>query len=341
MQSADSLEDLTPLLQRLEQDRKFNPTLVNYGKLGTQKQYYVPWLQATYMLAINKKALQYLPKGADVNALTYDQLIAWGQSIQKATGERKIGLPATAGAQGGLLKRFLEGYLYPSYTGTEVTGFKSADAVQAWQMMKRLWAVTNPQSTNYSAMQDPLQSGEVWVAWDHQARLKDALSNLPDQFQTAPAPSGPKGLAYMSAVVGLGIPKGAPNRAGAEALIDFLTRQTNQAKAAGVLSFFPVVDGVKISGSDAPSYLVAESTAAAKYTSSKKSIPALLPVGLGKLSDQFDKAYQDSFTRILLRNEDVQAVLNDEAGQLQSVLAQAKAPCWPPDAPSSGPCQIK
>src|SRR5439155_16492660 len=70
--ATDSLEDLTPLLQRLEKDRQFPKALLDYGKLGTQKQYYIPWLQATYMMAVNKKALQYLPKGADVNNLTYD-----------------------------------------------------------------------------------------------------------------------------------------------------------------------------------------------------------------------------------------------------------------------------
>ena len=27
---------------------------------------YVPWMQATYIMAANKKALQYLPKGANL-----------------------------------------------------------------------------------------------------------------------------------------------------------------------------------------------------------------------------------------------------------------------------------
>jgi multiple sugar transport system substrate-binding protein len=341
LQAADSLEDLTPLVQKLQKDRKFNSKLLEYGKLGTQKQYYIPWIQATYMLVVNKKANQYLPKGADANNLTYDQLVTWGENIQKATGEKKVGLPAAPGSRGGLYARLLQGYTYPSYTGTEVTGFKSPEAVQMWQMMKRLWAVTNPQSTNYANMQDPLQNGEVWIAWDHQARVKDALSNLADQFQVLPAPSGPKGLGWMSAVIGIGIPKNAPNRAGAEALIDFLTRPQTQTRTGSVLSFFPVLEGAKLSGSDVPPYLAAESTAAEKYNSNKKAITALLPVGLGTRSDEFNKAYQDTFGRILLRNEDVQAVLNDEAGQLQKLLADQKAPCWPPDPPSSGTCQIK
>src|SRR5262249_23305322 len=47
---AGQLQDLTPLLQKLEQDRHFNPDLLKYGKLGSGKQYYIPWLQATYMM---------------------------------------------------------------------------------------------------------------------------------------------------------------------------------------------------------------------------------------------------------------------------------------------------
>ena len=339
--ASDALMDLTPLLQQLEKDRQFPKALLDYGKLGTQKQYYIPWLQATYMMAINKKALQYLPKGADVNDLTYDQVIAWGQSIQKATGERMFGLPASPGTQASLIHRFLQGYAYPSYTGTEVTGFKSADAVQMWQMLKRLWAVTNPQSTTYSQLQDPLQSGDVLFGWDHQARLKDALEKLPDQFITVPAPRGPKGLGYMSVVVGLAIPKTAPNVEGAKALIDYLTKSQQQISAGATIGFFPVVEGVKLTGSAVPPYLNAEAGVAAKYAASKNAVVALLPVGLGGKSDQFTLAYQDTFTRIILRNEDIQTVLNDEASKLQALLTAANASCWPPDPSSQGPCQIK
>jgi multiple sugar transport system substrate-binding protein len=70
-------------------------------------------------------------------------------------------------------------------------------------------------------------------------------------------------------------------------------------------------------------------------------VAALLPVGLGTRSDEFNKAYQDSFARILLRNEDIQTVLDDEGAQLQKLLNEQKAACWPPDPASSGPCQIK
>ncbi|TMC08449.1 MAG: carbohydrate ABC transporter substrate-binding protein [Chloroflexi bacterium] len=336
LQGSGALEDLTPLLQRLQRDRRFPQQLVDNGRYDTDRQYIIPWLQATYMLAINKKALPYLPPGADVTHLTYDQLIAWGQNIEAATGQRVIGLPADLnGLRGGLVYRFLQGYAYPSFTGTTLTGFRSPEAVQMWQTLRRLWSVTNPLSTTYTNMQDPLTTGEVWIAWDHQARLGQALAD-DRHYLAVPAPTGPKGLGYMSAVVGLAIPKNAPNRHGAEALIDWLTRPKQQAAASVSLNFSPVIQGVGLSG--APS---AESRVASIYQSDHSGVESVPPAGLGGRVDDFTSVYQDTFARIVLQGEDIPTVLNEEALRLQRIVDGAHARCWSPDPSSQGPCQIR
>jgi multiple sugar transport system substrate-binding protein len=336
LQASGGLEDLTPLLRRLQHDRRFPQALLDNGKFGTDKQYFIPWLQATYMMVVNKKALPYLPRGADVNHLTYDQLIAWGQNIEAATGQKLIGLPADLnGPRGGLVYRFLQGYAYPSFTGTTLIGFRSPEAVQMWQTLQRLWSVTNQLSTTYLNMQDPLTTGEVWIAWDHQARLGMALAD--DQhFLAVPAPTGPRGLGYMSAVVGLAIPKDAQNRQGAEALIEWLTRPRQQAAASASLSFSPVVQGVALSGAPA-----AESKVANIYQSNRDGRESVPPAGLGSSTDDFTSVYQDTFARIVLHGEDIQTVLNEEAGRLQQLVDSAHARCWSPDPSSRGPCQIR
>ena len=341
LQGSDALMDLTPLLQKLQKDRRFPDSLLTFGRLGRQQQYYMPWMQATYMLVVNKKADQYLPRGVDKSRLTYDQLIAWAAAVEKGTGEKLFGLPAAPGTKGGLLNRFIQGYAYPAYTGTEITNFRSPEAVQMWEMQKKLWAVSNPQSTTYAQMQDPLESGEVWMGFDHQARFHDALAMMGDQFEILPAPSGPKGLSYLTALIGLGIPKNAPNKAGAEALIDYLTRPRQQAATAAALAFSPVLEGVELSGPGVPAYLTAQAAVADKYATSKDAIPAWLEVGLGTQSDTPKLAYQDVFTRIVLRNEDIPTALDYEAGVIQKALDTARAPCWRPDPPSTGTCQIK
>lgn len=131
-------------------DRQFISSLVTLGKLGQKEQYYIPWMQATYIMAANKKALQYLPKGSDVNTLTYAQLLQWGKNITKATGERKLGFPA---GDKGLIHRFLQGYLYPSFTGGLVRTFKNRDAARMWSQFKEIWKYANPRSTSSSIYQ--------------------------------------------------------------------------------------------------------------------------------------------------------------------------------------------
>ena len=206
------LYDPKPMLAKYD-GQPIPADFVNLGKLSGGTQYYVPWMQATYFLAINKKAMQYLPSGADVNALTYDQLIAWGKNILDKTGKRMIGLPA---GNNSLLHRLLQGYFYPSYTGGLVTTYKSADAETMWKAIKDLWQYTNPQSTTYAFMQDPLQSEEVWIGFDHAARLINVLKAKPNDFMAVPAPAGPKGRYFMTVLVGLGIPKTTPNQKGSD-----------------------------------------------------------------------------------------------------------------------------
>lgn len=62
--------------------------------MGTDTPYYVPWMQATYIMAVNNKAMEYLPDGADVNALTYEQMGQWAQTMQEETGQARVGFPA-------------------------------------------------------------------------------------------------------------------------------------------------------------------------------------------------------------------------------------------------------
>ena len=47
-------------------------------------------MQATYIMAANKKALEFLPEGADLNAMTYDQLIAWSKNMAEKMQGRTL-----------------------------------------------------------------------------------------------------------------------------------------------------------------------------------------------------------------------------------------------------------
>jgi multiple sugar transport system substrate-binding protein len=332
---SESLDDVGDIMGKLK-DRGMPDAIANLGKLGGSRQVYVPWMQATYIMAANKQALRHLPQGADINALTYEQLAQWAANVRTATGERKLGFPA---GPTGLMARFFQGYLYPSYTGGVVSTFKSADAEQMWGSFKALWANVNPASTGYNFMQEPLASGEVWIAFDHIARLKDALNAKPDDFVTFPAPSGPKGRGFMPVIAGLSVPKGAPNRAGAEALIAHLTSPAVQVLHAKEVGFFPVVKADLPADMPAGTKLLASAIAA--QAGSRDALVSLLPMGLGAKGGEFNKVYNDTFQRIVIRNEDIKTVLGSQATALKAIMDETKAPCWAPDKDSAGaPCPI-
>ena len=312
------------------------PDLLTLGKLGTKRQLYIPWMQATYIMVANKQALKYLPKGANINALTYAQLLQWAKNMKTKTGQARFGMPV---GTNGLINRFIQGYLLPSFSKGVVTTFRSQGAINGWKYMKSLWQYTHPQSLSYNFMQDPLLSGEVWVAWDHVARLTSALKARGNDFVAFPAPRGPMGRGYMPVLAGLAIPKTAPNPAGAKQLIKWLVSVPVQARTLGSVGFFPVV-GSRLSKRLGPG-LLSMNAAVKKAQRSTDALKSLLPIGLGAEGGNFSKIYVDTFTRIVVKGEDPKTVVNDEAPLLQAIMDKTGAKCWAPDPKSSGPCHVK
>lgn len=313
-----------------------NQTFLDLGKLGTDEQKYVPWMQATYVMAANKKALEHLPEGADVMALSYDELIAWATTLAEKTGSPKFGFPA---GPKGLKHRFFQGYLYPSFTNSMVTKFRSAEAEAAWGKFKELWAVTNPASTGYSFLQEQLLTEEVWVAFDHTSRLAGAFNERPDDFIAFPAPAGPTGRGFMPVVVGVAIPRTAPDVDEAKKLLSYMVNPATQIETLKATSFFPVVDAEL--GSDMPAAVQLSGAAIAAMSGAADANPGLLPVGLGDLGGKFNQVYVDTFERVILAGQDVRTVLDEQAEALRAIMVEANAPCWAPDPASDGPCPVE
>lgn len=313
-----------------------NPTFSKLGMLGTGEQKYLPWMQATYVMAANRKALEFLPAGADINALTYDQLIEWSKNLAEKTGSPKFGFPA---GPKGLKHRFFQGYLYPSFTNSVVRKFASAEAEAAWNKFKELWQYTNPASTNFNFMQEQLLSEEVWVAFDHTARLADAFNQKPDDFVAFPAPSGPTGRGFMPVVAGIAVPKTAPDMEAAKNLVAYLMKPETQIRTLKATNFFPVVDVAL--PEDLPPAVRISGAAIAKMAGSPDANPGLLPAGLGEQGGKFSQVYTDTFERIILAGQDVRAVLDEQKEVLRAIMNETGAPCWAPDAPSEGACPIE
>ena len=331
----DALVPLDDLAGRLT-GRGIPDPLLTLGKLGTAHQLYIPWMQAGYIMVANKQALPYLPSGADINALSYDQLATWASTLQQKTGKRLLGFPA---GPHGLMHRFFEGFLYPSYTGGVVVPFRSEAAEAMWIQFASLWRSVNPNSTSYNFIGEPLLSGDVWIGFDHIARVLDALRQKPNEFVAFPAPAGPKGRGYMPLLVGLAVVKGAPDMAEAMALIDYLTQPKTQITLARTVGFFPVVNAKLPPDLDPGLRMGAD--AIAKMQSAKDALPALPPIGFGQRDAEFDRVFLETFQSIVLRGQKPRPVLDREAETLKRLMSETAAPCWQPDPPSTGACQVQ
>jgi multiple sugar transport system substrate-binding protein len=329
-------EGLLTDLSDIAADVDVAPAFMELGKLGTDQQLYIPWIQATYIMAARKEALDYLPDGADLNALTWDQVAQWGANMQEATGERLLGFPF---GEDGLRHRLLQGYLYPAFTGHVNNDFATQAGVDMWNWLKDTWQYVNPQSTTYGFMQEPLQSGEVWVAWDHTARLIDALNADPENFVAFPAPAGPEGRAFMPVIAGLAIPKTAPDPEGAKALIRYLLEPATQGTTLAQVSFFPVASG-EVPADVGPG-VQAEAAAISAQSAAPDALPALLPIGLGDQGGAYSSVFQDALSQIIVDGQDPATVLNSLAPTLQAIFDSTGAECWPPDEVVAGePCHV-
>ena len=331
--ASNAIADMTAVQQRLDarRDRTFFPDLLKVSKMeGIQA--FVPWMQATYLVAARKDALKYFPAGRDPMRMTYDDLLQWGENVRQATGQRRIGFPA---GPRGLYGRFLHGYAYPSFTGSQVKRFKSAEAVEMWRYLRRLWGVTHPSSFTYEFMAQPLLLGEVWVAWDHIARILPALQERPNDFVVLPSPAGPKGRSFLSVIVGLAIPKTADNPDLGERLIEYLTRPSTQVMTAQGVAFFPVSPEAAKAAPTGGLKVVADGVSA--QAGAPDGHTALLPVGLGARTGEFVPLYVDTFRRIAIQGEDIPRVLVDQGAKLDELYRATNAPCAPPDPPQR-PC---
>ena len=84
-----------------------------------------------------------------------------------------------------------------------------------------------------------------------------------------------------------------------------------------------------------------EAAAVEATVNAEDALPALIPVGLGARGGEINDIFKAAFNRVVIDGEDVSAVLEEEAANLQALLDETGAPCWAPDPPSDGPCQVE
>jgi len=307
-------------------NRTFIKALEDYSVLAGKKVY-VPWMQATYVMAVNKKAFQYLPAGLKVEDVTgasekwtYDALLNWSKNLNDAFKGPKLGFPM---GPKGLWHRFLHGYIYPSFTGYQAAAFDSVQAVKLWEYFKGLRPYMHPSSSVWESMDEPLLKEEVLIAWDHTARVKNAVIEKPGDFAIVPAPRGPKGRGYIMVAVGLAIPVGAPQKENAVKLIDYLTSPDIQVKMLENIGFFPTVKEAEGVIPEGPLKILAAGVLA--QSGSPDSVIALIP-SLGAKGGEFSAAYRDAFTKIVIEGADIGTTITTAGDKLRAIFKEVGVP---------------
>ena len=311
--------------------RTFIPTLEKYA-FADGKKIFIPWLQATYVMVVNKKAFDYLPAGLSKDDVingtekwTYEKLYEWAKKIYEETGQPSLGFPM---GPKGLWHRFLHGYIYPSFTGAQAIKFDSVRAVEMWNYLKKLFKYIHPASSTWDQMSEPLLRGEVLIAWDHTARIKDAIVQKPDDFVVVPVPAGPMGRGYIIVLAGLAVPNGA-NVEESLKLADFLTSPSVQVEILKKVGFFPVVKeaiGVIPEGA-----LKVLAKGVVNQSSTKDSVVAFIP-NLGPKGGEFTETYRLAFRRIVMNGEDPEKVVKELGEKIRKMFKETKATLPEPDA---------
>lgn len=307
-------------------NRTFIKSLEDYSVMAGRKVY-VPLMQATYVMIVNKKAFEYLPAGLTAEDVTgasgkwsYDALLSWSKNLNEAFKGPKLGFPM---GPGGLWHRFLHGYIYPSYTGYQAAKFDSMYALALWKYLGDLLPFVHPASSTWAAMDEPLLKEEVLIAWDHTARVKNALIEKSEDFAVVPVPRGPKGRGYITVAVGLAIPVDAPQKENAIKLIDYLTKPDIQVKILENVGFFPIVKEAEGAIPVGPLKILA--TGVLAQSGAADSVMVMIP-SLGAKGGEFTNTYRDVFTKIVVEGADMVTTVTEAADKLRAIFEEVGVP---------------
>jgi multiple sugar transport system substrate-binding protein len=177
-------------------------------------------------------------------------------------------------------------------------------------------------------MDQPLLRGEVMIAWDHTARLKQAIVERPNDFVVVPVPRGPMGRGYIIVLVGLSVPKNADMTEPLKVL-DFLTSPEAQTAILENVGFFPVVQEAIGRIPEGGLKILAEGVV--RQSSTPDSIVCFIP-GLGAKGGEFNETYRQAFTRIVFNKEDPAKVIAELGEKIRQLFKEVKAPLPEPDS---------
>ena len=200
--------------------------------------YFAPVGGDVYLMLANKEALPYLPEGADVQDLSWDEYIAWAIAIAEGEGEGKTAV--TGVPMKSLI--YMYGGMFLSFGG-EFPVVNSPGALQAWERLVTMKDAYTPTVNTYDNVSSPMKSGEAWLTVAHMVRCGEAYRSNPSNYVLAPAPKGPNGIGTIAGTSGFAVVNGAPNAELAVKFIEYMTEPATAVRIArGTGGFIPPID---------------------------------------------------------------------------------------------------
>jgi multiple sugar transport system substrate-binding protein len=287
-------------------DRTFSQGLAKMTRFD-DRQFFVPIGADVYLLIANRRALPYLPEGADVQQLTWAQLVEWANAVAAGEGVGKFAV--TGAPQKMLIYQY--GAAILSYGGAFPTIY-SAEALNAWELLVQMQTAHPPNVLQYVNVVEPMKREDAWVSVTHCARVGDIYRSAPAQFVVAPVPRGPAGIGSVAGTSGLGIMQDAPQPELAVKLVEYLSRPDVQLKIAkGTGGFIPPVDeAVGLLGQTPEDDVIRKALHVMD-----QGVLAFIPATFGPNWGSVKAVYDRAFRKLVLEDGAVDAAYLEQAQQ--------------------------
>lgn len=197
----------------------------------------MPVVGNIYILIANKKALPYLPKGADINNLTWEQFAGWAINMKKVNGYGRTVLSGVS--QNSFIYQF--GSCALSY-GARFPEINSPGAKKAWRIFEKI-AKANAFIPNIRIVGDcstVMQTQQAWLSVLNNTKACEVYALDPDSYVLASMPKGSVGCGAIVGFVGVGAMKSSKNLKTIFRILKYFLNPKVQIEIArGTGGFFP------------------------------------------------------------------------------------------------------
>ena len=185
-----------------------------------ERRFFMPIIGNIYVMIINKKALPYLPKGADINNLTWDQFVEWSINMKKFNGYGRTVLSGVS--QNSFIYQF--GSCALSYGGS-FPDIDSEGARKAWKIFEKIAAANAfvPNIRIVGDCTDVLQTHQAWLSVINSTRACEVYTMDPDSFIIASMPKGDMGRGAILGFSGMAVMKSSKNLETALKILEYFS----------------------------------------------------------------------------------------------------------------------